>query len=125
MVTINVSLGELADKISILLIKREKFKNREKLDNVQKELDLLCPVLEKTTFSIQSELFARLKTVNEALWQIEDDIRLKEARQTFDADFIRLARSVYFKNDERSRIKREINEQFESGLIEEKEYSSY
>ena len=125
MVNIKVSLGELADKISILLIKREKFKNRDKLDNVQKELDLLCPVLETTALPMQSELFARLKTVNEALWKIEDDIRLKEAKQAFDADFIRLARSVYFKNDERSRIKREINEQFESDLIEEKEYSSY
>jgi len=122
---IDVSIGELVDKVSILAIKLKKVKNRDKLKNIKKEYDLLKVSMEKSGISVNSDYFKKLQEVNSKLWNIEDHIRIKEARQEFDENFIQLARSVYFKNDERAAIKKEINLNFGSDLIEEKEYVEY
>ena len=126
-ISVEVSYGELIDKITILEIKAEHIKNRSKLHNVQTELLILnniyyhdIPLTEKTK-SLKKEL----KRVNEELWVIEDDIRLKEQNKEFDEEFIQLARLVYITNDRRGDIKREINEHLGSYLVEEKEYTKY
>jgi hypothetical protein len=122
-----VSFGELLDKIAILQIKSERMSDAAKLANVRNEL----AALEKTWAAHPAAghniatLRADLKAVNERLWVIEDDIRLKEKAQAFDAEFIRLARSVYFENDERARIKKEINLVLGSSYVEEKSYQDY
>jgi hypothetical protein len=122
-----VSFGELLDKIAILQIKSERMTDPAKLANVRNELS----ALERTWMAHPAagqdiaELRARLKAVNERLWSIEDDIRLKEKAQAFDAEFIKLARSVYFENDERARIKKEINLALGSAYVEEKSYQDY
>ena len=122
-----VSFGELIDKITILEIKAERIGDAAKLANVRRELDLLNGTWAAHPASATdiSDLRAALRVVNERLWVIEDDIRIKEKRQEFDAVFIRLARSVYFENDERARIKRAINERLGSTLVEEKSYQDY
>jgi len=122
---IEVSIGELVDKVTILSIKLKKVKSRDKLKNIKKEYDLLKTAMEKCAISTDSEHFGRLEEVNSRLWVIEDEIRIKEANQQFDDEFIRLARSVYFENDQRAAIKKEINIKFGSELIEEKEYVDY
>jgi len=122
---IDVSNGELVDKVTILSIKLEKLKSETKQENVRAEYDLLYPQLKTIGMDETSEAFRELKEVNLRLWDIEDRIRLKEAAREFDDDFIRLARSVYFQNDRRSKIKRRINEITGSRLIEEKEYVDY
>src|SRR5690606_27482750 len=110
-ILVPVSFGELLDKIAILQIKSERMNDPAKLANVRNERS----ALEKTWMAHPAagtdivRLRAELKTVNERLWEIEDDIRLKEKAQAFDEGFVKLARSVYFENDERARIKREIN----------------
>ena len=122
-----VSYGELIDKITILEIKSRRIRDEAKLANVRNELDLLTATWENDKASatdIRDER-ARLLAVNEALWEIEDQIRLKEKAQTFDAGFIELARSVYFRNDERASVKREINLKLGSQLVEEKSYQDY
>ena len=127
LILIPASLGELADKITILEIKREKFTDRGKLANVVRELELLCRVLDGQSVrddAFQS-LFNELGDVNRRLWDIEDRIRECERKGQFDGTFIDLARAVYKSNDVRARIKREINTQFGSVLVEEKSYSSY
>ena len=122
-----VSFGELLDKIAILQIKSERMTDPTKLANVRNEL----AALEQTWMAHPAaggdvaKLRADLKAVNERLWEIEDDIRLKEKAQAFDAEFIRLARSVYFENDERARIKKEINLALGSSYVEEKSYQDY
>ncbi|MFT4256877.1 MAG: DUF6165 family protein [Pseudoxanthomonas sp.] len=122
-----VSFGELLDKIAILQIKSERMSDPAKLANVRNELS----ALEKTWMAHPAaggdvvQLRAELKAVNERLWEIEDDIRLKEKAQAFDAEFIRLARSVYFENDERARLKKEINLALGSTYVEEKSYQDY
>jgi len=122
-----VSYGELLDKIAILQIKSERMTDPAKLANVRNELS----ALEKTWMAHPAaggdvaKLRADLKEVNERLWEIEDDIRVKEKAQQFDADFIRLARSVYFENDERARIKKDINLALGSTYVEEKSYQDY
>ncbi len=122
-----VSYGELLDKIAILQIKSERMTDESKLANVRKELS----ALENSWMAHPAaghdivRLRAGLKAVNERLWEIEDDIRVQEKRQAFDAEFIRLARSVYFENDERARIKREINTALGSSFVEEKSYQDY
>ena len=122
-----VSWGEVIDKITILEIKRSKLVNEKALTNVTNELSLLSaaanPDLQRN--AQLSQLKDRLAAVNEALWEIEDNIREKEARQEFDSQFIELARSVYKQNDERAAIKREINMAMASELLEEKSYSKY
>ena len=126
-ILVPVSFGELLDKIAILQIKSERMADPAKLANVRNELS----ALEKTWMAHPAagtdivRLRADLKAVNERLWEIEDDIRIKEKAQEFDAGFIKLARSVYFENDERARIKREINTALGSAYVEEKSYQDY
>ncbi len=126
-ILVPVSFGELLDKISILQIKSERMSDEAKLLNVRHELS----ALENTWMSHTAvgnnivELRARLKAVNERLWTIEDDIRTKEKAQAFDEEFIRLARAVYFENDERARIKKDINLALGSSYVEEKSYQDY
>ena len=122
---IEVSIGEVVDKVSILSIKLEKFKDEAKKMNVQTEFDILVPEMEKAGVSLSSKEFADLKAVNLLLWDIEDSIRIKEANGEFDDEFIQIARSVYFKNDIRAEIKKAINLKFGSLLVEEKEYVEY
>ena len=126
-ILVPVSFGELLDKIVILQIKSERMKDAAKLANVRNELS----ALERTWMEHPAagkdivELRAALKAVNERLWVIEDDIRVKEARREFDDGFVRLARAVYHENDERARIKREINVKLGSAYVEEKSYEDY
>jgi Family of unknown function (DUF6165) len=120
------SWGELIDKITILEIKSGRLKNPAALENVNKELKCLAPYGEAALHSAEIlVLKKRLSQVNEALWEIEDKIRAKEARQEFDAEFIDLARSVYKQNDERAAIKQQINTALASDLVEEKSYHPY
>lgn len=122
-----ISYGEFLDKLTILEIKNERITDKSKLLNIQNELDSVttawqnCPA---SKIDISSEL-AALKAINEKLWVIEDDIRDKERQQNFDQGFIELARSVYFENDTRAKIKRDINVKLGSDLIEEKSYADY
>jgi len=126
-ILVPVSFGELLDKLAILQIKSERMTDADKLANVRKELS----ALEQTWMAHPAagkdivELRAQLKAVNERLWDIEDDIRRKEQAQAFDEEFVRLARSVYFENDDRARIKREINLALGSSYVEEKSYQDY
>jgi hypothetical protein len=118
-----VSWGELVDKITILEIKTVRLEGQARA-NAAYELGLLEPVAAPVAPDIAA-LKARLKAVNEALWEIEDRIRDKERAQSFDGDFIALARAVYHRNDERGRVKREINQLLGSELVEEKSYKPY
>lgn len=122
-----VSYGELIDKITILEIKSERMSDPAKLANVANELDALNRTWAADPAAAVdiADLRDRLKAVNEALWDIEDRIRLQEKAKAFDAGFIELARSVYIRNDERAALKREINLKLGSTLIEEKSYQDY
>ena len=126
-ITVPVSFGELLDKISILQIKSERMSDEAKLANVRRELS----ALEKTWMAHPAaggdvaRLRAELKAVNERLWDIEDEVRLKEKAQSFDRDFVELARSVYLQNDERARVKKAINLALGSSYVEEKSYQDY
>lgn len=122
-----VSFGELLDKVTILQIKSERMSDAAKVTNVLRELHALQRTWnEHPASNIDvSELMNQLKAVNERLWVIEDDIRIFEKKQQFDNAFIELARSVYFENDERARIKREINTALGSAFVEEKSYQDY
>ena len=118
-----VSLGELIDKITILEIKQIHMTGI-KLKNVDKELKMLKNIIQVKNIEIDIDLINELKKVNSNLWEIEDNIRIKESNQEFDKEFIELARSVYKENDKRATIKKEINQKFHSDLIEEKSYKS-
>ena len=122
-----VSVGEVLDKITILQIKLAHISDSAKRVNVQNELDALLPLVAGDAFTTNQMhgLVAELKAVNEALWDIEDDIREKEAAKSFDAEFIKLARAVYVTNDKRAEIKKQINLATGSALVEEKSYESY
>jgi hypothetical protein len=124
---VTVSAGEFLDKITILEIKSERIKDEKKLQNVHKELDILRKIWADSPLSNidVSGLVEDLKRVNESLWDIEDKVRLKEAAQTFDDEFVQLARSVYQLNDKRAAIKRELNRLLGSELMEEKSYPDY
>ena len=124
---IPISWGELFDKLTILQIKLENLQDQNALNNVKIEYDELFKIFNNNFLEDDNaiRLLADLKNINKILWNIEDDIRDKERHKTFDDEFIELARSVYITNDERSRIKRNINETFGSQLIEEKSYSDY
>ena len=126
-ILVPVSFGELLDKIAILDIKSERMSDPVKLENVRKERDALRETWAAHAASATdiSDLRAALKAVNERLWVIEDDIRIKEKAQAFDAEFVRLARSVYFENDERARVKKAINLALGSAYVEEKSYQDY
>ena len=123
---VEVSWGELIDKITILEIKERRLSSPGAVANVQRELAILRAVVRGVGPAEKlAALKAQLTTVNEALWQIEDRIRAKEAANTFDAEFIDLARSVYRNNDRRSALKREINLLLKSAIVEEKQYTQY
>tara|TARA_R110000744_G_scaffold65330_2_gene134145 strand:- start:1981 stop:2358 length:378 start_codon:yes stop_codon:yes gene_type:complete len=119
---IDVSNGELLDKISILEIKHQKLEDLEKLKNVQEELDLLIPCLKVLDLYLDSEEYTSLTEVNSELWELEDEIRLKEQRKNFDWDFITCARQIYMLNDKRAMIKRKINLVTNSHVVEEKSH---
>ena len=122
-----ISWGELFDKITILQIKLENLTSKNALENVEQELKKLQSILTqngpKTMETIRLE--GELRQINQQLWDIEDKIRDKERAKSFDDEFIQLARSVYVTNDERSRIKRKINDMLGSELVEEKSYAKY
>lgn len=122
---IDISIGELVDKVTILSIKLEKVKDSAKLENIRKEYNILLKPMEECGIKTDSEEFTGLKAVNLQLWEIEDEIRIKEYNQEFDQKFIELARSVYFKNDDRAAAKKDINIKYNSELVEEKEYVDY
>ena len=119
-----ISIGELVDKITILEIKKNKLQN-SKLENVLKELSFLRKLIAKHQIEITDNLFTQLKEINLKLWNIEDQIRIKEKNKEFDNIFIELARSVYFTNDKRSEIKKRINRLSNSEITEEKSYAEY
>jgi hypothetical protein len=126
-VLIPVSAGELLDKITILRIKAARMSDAQQLANVRRELSLLESTWNEiggATTELTAEEHA-LQAVNERLWDIEDRIRDKEARQLFDREFIDLARAVYVTNDERAALKKRINLQLGSRLVEEKFYAPY
>ena len=121
-----ISLGELVDKISILIIKQKNITDETKLDHVKKELDFLQKIL--INYVQQEEIknyLENLININSKLWNIEDDIRECERKKLFDQTFIDLARSVYFTNDERAKVKNDINKTFGSELVEVKSYEEY
>ena len=121
---IEVSNGEIIDKLTIIQIKLERIKDQTKLLNLQKEYDELIKVT-SSIISITDPLYKALYGINCELWDIEDHIRDLERNRDFGGDFIETARSVYFKNDRRAEIKREINIKTSSWLIEEKSYEKY
>ncbi len=123
-VSVPVSVGELLDKVSILRIKLDKFQDEGRRANVKRELDALLEVCDTKGLTHQ-ELEAELVRINSRLWEVEDQLRVLESRKDFGAEFVELARSVYYTNDERAQIKRRLNEHFGSTLVEEKEYVDY
>ena len=126
-VNVEISIGEFFDKITILEIKKERISNADKLVNINNELDGLNRLLAGLPFSRDdvAQEVSELRRINEALWEIEDDIREKESRKEFDDRFVELARSVYITNDKRSDVKRDINMKLGSDFVEEKSYEEY
>ena len=121
-----ISLGELVDKISILMIKKKNISDSIKLQHVNKELEFLQKTLKKYISEDEiNEFLLKLVNINSKLWEIEDDIRECERKKSFDQTFIDLARSVYFTNDERAKVKNDINKTFGSELVEVKSYEEY
>ncbi|OUU49218.1 MAG: hypothetical protein CBC28_01890 [Flavobacteriaceae bacterium TMED68] len=127
-IQIPISTGELLDKLSILEIKKDKVKDSAKLKNINHEYDLLINLSknlkDKDEKSFNS-LYEEILKVNKKLWDIEDKIRILESEKKFDEEFISVARSVYFINDDRFDLKKKINETFGSDVAEEKEYIEY
>ena len=126
-ILVEVSVGELLDKISILEIKQEKIKDHEKLKFINDEHSILKSQLEQNvkTDKYLEKLFQSLKEINSKLWVIEDDKRLCEKEKDFGEKFIKLSRDVHFLNDDRAKIKLEINNYTGSKIKEIKEYTSY
>ncbi len=126
-VNVEISIGEFFDKITILEIKKQRISNVDKLVNINNELEGLNKLLAQLPFSREdvSDEVSKLKKINEALWEIEDDIREQESQKAFGDRFIELARAVYVTNDKRSEIKREINLKLGSDFVEEKSYEEY
>jgi uncharacterized protein YukE len=126
-IQVPVSPGEVLDKITILEIKSERMTDPAKVANVRVELALLQETWSRAVKEddVVRDLHAQLKEINEALWEIEDDIRDKERVKEFDQRFIELARSVYFTNDRRSQVKKKLNLHLGSQIIEEKSYQDY
>ena len=126
-IKVPVSPGEVLDKITILEIKSERMSDPEKVANVRVELTLLQDTWTEliSDDEVIRDLHAQLKEVNEALWEIEDDIRDKERAKEFDERFIKLARAVYVTNDRRSQVKKELNLHLGSEIVEEKSYQDY
>ncbi|MBW4936479.1 DUF6165 family protein [Marinobacter sp. F4206] len=126
-IKVPVSFGEVLDKITILEIKSERIKDEAKVRNVRLELDELSATWNEAVKdqAAISDLRKQLKAVNEALWEIEDDIRDQEAEQDFGPRFIELARAVYVTNDKRAAIKKDVNLALGSRFVEEKSYQDY
>lgn len=126
-ISVPVSPGELLDKITILEIKAERITDEAKLRNVKVELALLTQTWGQSFVDHDAVLVLRqtLKKINQALWDIEDRIRVKEAKKEFDQEFVDLARSVYIQNDQRAAAKKEINVLLGSQIVEEKSYAEY
>ena len=126
-ILVEVSVGELLDKISILEIKKEKIKDPEKLKFINDEYEVLINQLNQNVKSDEklNDLFNSLKDINSKLWVIEDDKRLCEKNSDFGEKFIKLSRDVHFLNDDRAKIKLEINNHTGSKIKEIKEYTSY
>lgn len=122
-IQVPVSVGELCDKYTILLIKKEKITDEVKLSNIQRELSYLESIV--ADLNVPYSNIYDLKKVNEKLWDIEDNIRIKEMHKEFDNEFIQLARSVYVTNDMRFEIKNEISKLFKSDILEVKSYNKY
>jgi hypothetical protein len=124
---IQISWGELIDKITILEIKADRLNSQVASGNVRHELTVLNTVAGEVLEQRKDVLALKqqLKVVNDALWDIEDKIRAKEAAKSFDQEFIELARSVYVNNDKRGHLKRQINAVLNSELVEEKQYTNY
>ena len=125
---VEVSTGELVDKLSILEIKLLNIKDKEKIKNVYKELEALNPYFQDLldVYGIEiKNLYTRISNINKTLWNIEDVIRDKEKAEEFDEEFVELARSVYIVNDQRAAVKKEINLLTKSKLVEEKSYKDY
>ena len=122
-----VSYGEILDKITILEIKAVNIKDSKKQKNVKHELAILQDTWDKHVAAADeiNTLKQQLKKVNQDLWNIEDNIRIKESKKEFDDEFIQIARSVYFENDTRAAVKKEVNLLLGSELIEEKSYQDY
>ena len=121
-----ISLGELIDKISILVIKEKKIQEEKKNNLIREELTLLKKTLnEAANYNSINNYLNQLIDVNSTLWQIEDEIRYCEKNKKFDQKFIELARSVYINNDRRAEIKLEINKKFGSKIVEVKSYTKY
>jgi hypothetical protein len=121
---IEVSVGEIVDKLSILQIKTAFIKDEEKLNNVKNEYDYLYDIVFNEMRIEQTDFFDMV-SINQKLWKIEDDIRDKERDKNFDSEFVELARSVYFTNDKRAEVKKKINLKYGSLFVEEKSYSDY
>ena len=125
---VEVSNGELLDKLTILELKLTNITNVQKLSNIQKEHDELSPLADQLFNSYGEELknlHKKLTEINSELWTIEDDIRECERNKDFGSDFVSLARAVYFTNDKRSDVKKAINLLTDSGFVEEKSYEDY
>ncbi len=127
LLNVQTSPGEFLDKLTILEIKAERMTDPAKLANVRRELELLRATWAASPLAARdvSQLVARLRAVNEALWETEDRIRAHEAEARFDEEFVALARSVYLDNDRRAAIKRELNLLLGSDILEEKSYTGY
>ena len=126
-ILVPISPGELLDKITILEIKSERMDDPQKVANVRHELGLLSKVWSDsvTEDKVVADLHRQLKTINEELWEIEDDIRDEERQNRFGEKFIALARAVYVTNDKRAQAKKEVNLHLGSEIIEEKSYRNY
>ena len=126
-ILVEVSVGELLDKISILEIKKEKISNAESLEFINREYSVLKEQLNKNVKSDEklNKLFESLKKINTKLWGIEDQKRLYEKKSDFGENFIKVSRDIHFLNDDRSKIKLEINKYTGSKIREIKEYTSY
>ena len=127
LIHIPMSPGELLDKITILEIKSERIEDAVKLENVRTELNLLNDTWKKSVTNDETvqRIHQQLKSINEELWEIEDDIRDKERVREFDERFIELARAVYYTNDRRANAKKELNVHLGSQIVEEKSYQDY
>jgi len=131
-VEIQVANGEIFDKLSILQIKKEKIQDQDKLKNIEKEFaelqkayDIIINATPASAVNVCNDLYKELIKINGELWEIEDKLRKKEAIKKFDVEFIGLARQVYFTNDLRCNVKKEINGLTLSNIVEEKSYEKY
>jgi hypothetical protein len=123
---IEVSNGEILDKITILTIKKSIIRDENKLVNIHNEFDTLVPYFDQIVNTPEiGALYYRLQEINSKIWEAEDIVRDKERNKIFDQEFMDTARSIYHLNDERAIVKREINVLSESGIIEEKSYEDY